>query len=142
MVRTFLPGMKAALVTLALLAGVACASARSSESAISIRGGTIMQSQTFAPANHALGLFMFLDRHDSGDDRDRGWDGDSHRDGDRDSHRDNNGDKDRDRDGDGNHKDPHAPSPNPEPSTLLSFGAAALIGGAVLYSRRLLGNRK
>jgi len=137
-----LPGMKAALVTLALLAGVACASARSSETPISIRGGTAMQFQTLAPASHALGLLIFLDRHDSGDDRDRGWDGDSHRDGDRDSHTDNDGDKDRDRDGDGNHKDPHAPSPNPEPSTLLSFGAAALIGGAVLYSRRLLGNRK
>jgi hypothetical protein len=139
-----LPGMKAALVTLALLAGVACASARSSETAISIRGGTAMQFQTLAPANHALGVFMFLDRHDSGDDRDRGWDGDSHKDKrwDGDSHRDNDGDKDQDGDGGGNQNDPHAPSPNPEPSTLLSFGAAALIGGAVLYSRRLLGNRK
>jgi hypothetical protein len=31
--------------------------------------------------------------------------------------------------------DGHAPTP--EPSTILSFGAALLIGGAVLYSRRL-----
>jgi len=36
------------------------------------------------------------------------------------------------------HKDHrHDHDPAPEPSTLLSFGAALLIGGAVLYSRRL-----
>jgi hypothetical protein len=129
-----LPGIKAALVALALLAGVACASARSSETAISLRSGTAMQFQALGPTNHAVGFLVFWDRHDSDDERDKVWDGDNHRDDD--------GDKDRDNDGDGNHDDPHAPSPTPEPSTLLSFGAAALIGGAVIYSRRLLGNRK
>src|ERR1700683_2968215 len=39
-------------------------------------------------------------------------------------------------------KDHHHHEPTPEPSTLLSFGAALLIGGAVLYSRRLRRNRK
>jgi hypothetical protein len=34
------------------------------------------------------------------------------------------------------------PAPAPEPSTLLSLGAALLIGGGVLYSRRLRRNRK
>jgi hypothetical protein len=125
-----LPGINAALVTLALLAGVACASARSSEAAISLRSGTAMRFQALAPANHAIEFFVFWDRHDSDDERDKGWD--------RDNHSDNDGDND----ADGNHDDPHAPSPTPEPSTLLSFGAAALIGGAVIYSRRLLGNRK
>ena len=129
-----LPGIKAALVTLALLAGVTCASARSSETAISLRSGTAMQLQALAPANDAIGHFVFWDRHDSDDERDRDWD--------RDDHRDKDGNKDGDRDGDGDQNDPHAPSPTPEPSTLLSFGAAALIGGAVIYSRRLLGNRK
>jgi hypothetical protein len=34
------------------------------------------------------------------------------------------------------------PAPTPEPSTILSFGAALLIGGGVLYSLRLRRNRK
>jgi hypothetical protein len=38
--------------------------------------------------------------------------------------------------------DKHGPSPTPEPSTILSFGAALLIGGGVFYSRRLRRNRK
>jgi hypothetical protein len=50
---------------------------------------------------------------------------------------DKNEDKDKDKD-----KHNHAPSPTPEPSTILSFGAALLIGGGVLYSRRLRRNRK
>jgi hypothetical protein len=37
-------------------------------------------------------------------------------------------------------KKPHNPAP--EPSTLLSFGAALLVGSGVLYSRRLRRNRK
>jgi hypothetical protein len=37
---------------------------------------------------------------------------------------------------------PWEPKPTPEPPTLLSFGAALLIGGGVLYSRRLRRNRK
>ena len=39
----------------------------------------------------------------------------------------------------GNNK---GPEPTPEPSTILSFGAALVIGGGVLYSRRLRRNRK
>ena len=48
-------------------------------------------------------------------------------------------DKDKDKDKDKDHDD-HSPAP--EPSTILSFGAALLIGGGVLYSRRLRRNRK
>ena len=49
--------------------------------------------------------------------------------------------KDKDKDGDGDndkddHHHKHHHEPTPEPSTLLSFGAAILIGGGVLYSRR------
>lgn len=55
-------------------------------------------------------------------------------------------DVNKNKDGDGNgdwskwYKDDrhrHHHEPTPEPSTLLSFGAAILIGGGVLYSRRL-----
>lgn len=35
----------------------------------------------------------------------------------------------------------HRHEPTPEPSTLLSFAAAILIGGGVLYSRRLRKSR-
>jgi len=41
------------------------------------------------------------------------------------------GDEDKDKD------DHHHHAPTPEPSTIFSFGAAILIGGGVLYSRRL-----
>ena len=64
-------------------------------------------------------------------------DGDDH---DKDHDKDHDGDRDRDhdRDHDKDHdKDSHGPKPSPEPSTILSFGAALLIGGGVFYSRRL-----
>jgi hypothetical protein len=48
---------------------------------------------------------------------------------------DGDGDRD-DRKGQGG-QDGHAPTPAPEPSTVLSFGAALLVGGGVFYSRRL-----
>src|ERR1700730_7158401 len=52
--------------------------------------------------------------------------------GDGDDHHDGDGDKD---DHDGDHDKDHGPKPTPEPSTILSFGAALLIGGGVLASR-------
>lgn len=53
----------------------------------------------------------------------------------------NKGDGDGDNDGD-DKKHKHHHEPAPEPSTLLSFGAAILIGGGLVYSRRLQRNRK
>jgi hypothetical protein len=75
-------------------------------------------------------------------DRDDWWHHDRDGDGDRSWNR-----HDHDRDGDGDHdgdgkKKGHGPEPTPEPSTILSFGAALLIGGGVLYSRRLRATRK
>lgn len=55
---------------------------------------------------------------------------------DRDWHKWGDNDGDGDGDKDDHHKKYHH-DPTPEPSTLLSFGAAILIGGAVIYSRRL-----
>lgn len=69
-------------------------------------------------------------------DRDRGKDLD--KDGEHDRDRDHDGDHDHDRD----LKKGGAPSPTPEPSTLLSFGAALLIGGGVIYSQRLRRSKK
>jgi hypothetical protein len=39
-------------------------------------------------------------------------------------------------------KDDRGPKPSPEPSTMLSFGVALLVGGGVLLSRRLRRNQK
>ena len=72
------------------------------------------------------------------DDHDNNHDGDHERDRDRDK------DHDRDRDHDKDHdhsKGEHGPKPTPEPSTLMSFGAALLIGGGVMFSRRLRKNK-
>lgn len=57
---------------------------------------------------------------------------------------DKNGeDKHQDADGDKDDRHRHRDhDPTPEPSTLLSFGAAILIGGGVLYSRRLRPKQK
>ena len=71
-------------------------------------------------------------------DRDRGKDWDKEGDHDRDRDHDGDGDHDHDRD----HKKGGAPSPTPEPSTLLSFGAALLIGSGVIYSQRLRRSKK
>src|SRR5579863_6534396 len=58
-------------------------------------------------------------------------------------HKDKDKDWDGDHDGDKYDHDHHRyhHEPTPEPSTLLSFGAAILIGGGVLYSRRLRKNK-
>jgi hypothetical protein len=64
--------------------------------------------------------------------------------GDSDHDKDHDGDRDRDHDHDhdkDHDKGKHGPKPTPEPSTLLSFGAALLIGGGVFYSRRLRRNK-
>jgi len=53
----------------------------------------------------------------------------------------NNNGSDNNGNGNGGGDDKKDP-PIPEPSTILSFGAALLIGGGVLYSRRLRRNRK
>jgi hypothetical protein len=71
-----------------------------------------------------------------GDHKGKDYDGDKDHEGDK----GHDGDKDHDK---GKHSDRDgAPSPTPEPSTILSFGAALLIGGGVFYSRRLRKNRK
>ena len=63
------------------------------------------------------------------------------RDGDREDDKDKDKGKDKDKDKDKEHdRDDHTPTP--EPSTILSFGAALLIGGGLLYSRQLRRNRK
>jgi hypothetical protein len=54
--------------------------------------------------------------------------------------KDHSGDKDHDKDK--RHDQNGAPSPTPEPSTILTFGAALAIGGGVLFLGRLRKERK
>jgi hypothetical protein len=75
---------------------------------------------------------LWVGTTNGGDDNDKKY-GSGNNDGDDHDH-DHDHDHDRDHDHDHDHDD-HAPTP--EPSTILSFGAALLIGGGVLYSRRL-----
>jgi hypothetical protein len=49
---------------------------------------------------------------------------------------------DKDHDKDKRHDPNGAPSPTPEPSTILTFGAALAIGGGVLFLGRLRKERK
>jgi hypothetical protein len=65
-------------------------------------------------------------------------------------YKDHSGDKDhdwdkghdKDHDKDKRHVQNGAPSPTPEPSTILTFGAALAIGGGVLFLGRLRKERK
>jgi hypothetical protein len=119
-------GMSIALLTIVLLMSAGSASART--------GGTIVSTPVSATQINAIASavnpfqilnartrIMYLDGND-------GHPG---------HHYANNdgGDKDKDKDNDDK-------APAPEPSTILSFGAALLIGGGVLYSRRLRASKK
>ncbi len=113
-------GLSAALLSLVLLIGAASVSARAGGPFVSASATSVSQSNVvnlFAHPAQTLSILanpIFMDNGDN----DHRYDPDN--DGDRDHH-------DHDK----------APSPTPEPSTLLSFGAALLIGGGVLFSRRL-----
>ena len=52
------------------------------------------------------------------------------------------GENDTNNDENGDSKKDDPPAPMPEPSTILSLGAALVIGGGVLFLRRLRGDRK
>ncbi len=91
-------------------------------------------NRAHAPILWAGAIYTGGDNGGNGNGYDNGgnWDKDKGK-GDHDGW---DGDKDK-----GKHdRDGHAPTP--EPSTVLSFGAALLIGGGVLYSRRLRKSRK
>ena len=106
-------GWKAALLSFVLLAGAYAASARAGGTSGSVSVRPVAQRNAVnSPAQPARILAILANPMFMQDG-----------DGDRD-------DKDND----------HAPTP--EPSTLLSFGAALLIGGGVLFSRRLRRNGK
>lgn len=114
-------GWSAALLGIVLLLGAVFASAKTTETSVQAQVGpaaSISSAALAVPpgvvALPASALYTWGD--DGGKDKDKDGDGDN----DKDDH---------------HHKHDH--DPTPEPSTLLSFGAAILIGGGVLYSRRV-----
>ncbi len=114
------PHLSSALLAIVLLICAGSVSARTGGTFVPIPGSAI-QINTVTSAVNQSQILTFL--------------GSSIYTGGGDGNQDDDKDKDKD-------KDNHAPSPTPEPSTILSFGAALLIGGGVLYSRRLRRNRK
>ncbi|HLJ23532.1 MAG TPA: PEP-CTERM sorting domain-containing protein [Candidatus Acidoferrales bacterium] len=162
MVRTFCLFLASMFVALFAGAGPAAAGTRLGLAASPFGSFTPPATRAgICPAGEiasvALAATFLTGRSDQNDDRDggKGWDQDggrssrdTYRDGDRGGDRDGDRDHDRDRDrhrrgNDHDHDgDDHAPKPIPEPSTLLSFAVAVLVGGGVLVSRRLLGSRK
>jgi hypothetical protein len=125
MIRSF--SLLAALLSIVLLMSVAFASAGTGETLATIPARTTAQLNPVTSAVNPSQILTILVSPVSmwGDEGDK--DGDKDKDEDKDHKRDNDNDDKR---------------PTPEPSTILSFGAALLIGGGVLYSRRLRKNRK
>jgi hypothetical protein len=134
-------GMTISLLTIGLLMSAGPASARAGECFVSTLGSAA-QIRAVATAVSPYQILTILGSpiYTAGGDRDRD---DNHGGGDRD--RDKNhggGDRDRDKNNGGGEGRGDGTAPTPEPSTILSFGAALLIGGGVLYSRRLRANKK
>jgi hypothetical protein len=123
--------LKASLLCMGLLLCVAVVSAQgrfnSATSYKSVTNAIVMTSPN-SPSQIPTFLVSVIY---TGDDSNKNWGYDDHK--------KDKGDGDNDWD-DHHHRKDH--DPTPEPSTLLSFGAAILIGGGVLYSRRLRSNRK
>jgi hypothetical protein len=127
-------GLSAALVCIALLLGSGSFSARAGGALVQTQARLATQSEAATLAVPAQVLTIWTNAIYT-NDNDGVWGKDKDKDKDKDGDGDGDGDKD-----DHHHRYHH--DPTPEPSTLLSFGAAILIGGGVLYSRRLRGNKK
>lgn len=119
-------GMSIALLTTVLLMSAGSASARTGgtfvptlESATQIK--TIASAVSPSQISNTWTSAMYLDGNDGNSGHHYG--------------NNDGGNKDKDKDNDDK-------APAPEPSTILSFGAALLIGGGVLYSRRLRASKK
>src|SRR5580700_2029212 len=118
--------MSAALLSIVLLMSAGSISAGTGGTSVPIPGSAA-QIKTVASAVHSSQILtLWASSIYSGDGEGKDYD-DKH--GDRDHDRDHDGDHDRDHDGDhdrGRGRDRDGHNPTPEPSTILSFGAAVL----------------
>jgi hypothetical protein len=120
--------LSAALLFIALLICAGSVSARTGGTFVPTPGSAIqINAVTWAVNQSQILTFLASSVYTGGGD------------GNEDNDNGNGKDKDKDKKKD---KDDNGPDPTPEPSTMLSFGAALVIGGGVLYSLRLRRNRK
>jgi hypothetical protein len=116
-------GLGAALLSIGLFVNAGSASARTGGTFVPNQGSGAQIQAVASALNLPQGLaIMASPIYTGGDVGNKYGDGDGK----------NNGGSD----------DHTGPDPTPEPTTILSFGAALLIGGGVIYSRRLRRNRK
>ena len=137
-------GMSIALLTTVLLMSVGSASARTGGTLVPTLGSAVHINAVALAVNPSQILTtrasaIYFDGNDghyrNHDDNSRNY---RNHDDDSRNYRKHEGNKNG-----GDEGEHHgAPAPTPEPSTILSFGAALLIGGGVLYSRRLRANKK
>jgi len=132
-------GLSVALLSIALLMSSSSAFARNG-GAFGPNPGPTAHVNALASAVNSFQILAIWasPAYTGGDGGDHYGHGDGNNNGDGDGN--NNGDEHGKKKGDDD--DSPGPKPTPEPSTLLSFGAAILIGGGVLYSRRLRGSKK
>ena len=128
-------GLSVALLSIALLMSSVSASARTGGTFVPVAGAAAQINTVASTVNPSQVLSLWASTiYTGGDGGKRYGNGDGNKWG--------NGDGNEGGGDDGNNDGGDDPTPTPEPSTILSFGAALLIGGGVLYSRRLRRNRK
>jgi hypothetical protein len=133
--------LSAALLTTVLLMSAGSASARPGGTFVPSPGSAVQIKAVASAVNPFQILTIWASPIYTG-----GGEGnhDGYHDGNHDGYHDGDHNGNHDGDHNGNHDghDNDGKAPTPEPSTILSFGAALLIGGGVLYSRRLRANKK
>ena len=120
-------GLSATLLPIVLLISAGSVSARTGGTFVPILGSAAQIKAVASAVNPSQVLSLWASTIYTGGDGGKQY---GNGDGKKDGHDDGGDDRRDDR------------RPTPEPSTILSFGAAILIGGGVLYSRRLRRNRK
>jgi hypothetical protein len=129
-------GLSVALLSIALLMSSVSASARTGGTFVPVPGSAAQINAVASAVNPSQALSLWaITIYTGGDGGKYYGNGDGKKDG-----HDDGGDNGDENGGDDRHDDP--PKPTPEPSTILSFGAAILIGGGVLYSRWLGRSKK
>jgi hypothetical protein len=128
-------GVSATLLAIVLLMGAGSVSARTGGTFVPVPGSAAQINAVASAVNpsHVLSLWASI-IYTGGEGGKLYGNGDGKNGG-----KDDGGDNGDENGGD-DRRDDHRPTP--EPSTILSFGAAILIGGGVLYARRLRRSKK
>jgi len=128
--------VSAALLFIVLLMCAGSVSARTGGTFVPVPGSAAQINAVASAVNPSQFLSLWASTIYTGGDGGKHYGNDDGKKGGKDD-----GGDDGDENGGGDrHDDP--PKPTPEPATILSFAAAILIGGGVLYSRRLGRSKK